>query len=69
MEHSAMSHYERTKKHPLNVLPLLRGRIKAEGKGREEDKIQLPSGLSETGLHTCYLRFHLYQGEEGSLPS
>ena len=28
-----------------------------------------PSGLSKTGLHTCYLRFNLYGVKKGSLPS
>jgi hypothetical protein len=58
-----------SKKTPLNLVPFLRGRIKVEGNGRGEDKIKLPSDLSETGLHACYLRFNLYQVKKGSLPS
>ena len=69
MEHSAKSNDERFKKNTLNFVPVSRGRMKVEGNGKGEDKIQRPSDLSETGLHACYLRFHLYQVEEGSLPS
>jgi hypothetical protein len=69
MEHSAKSNDERFKTTPLTLVPFLRGRIKAEENGRGEDKIQLLSGLSETGLHACYLGFHLYPVEKGSLPS
>ena len=69
MEHSAKSNDERFKTNTLNLVPFLRGRIKAEDNGRGENRIQLPSGLSETGLHACYLRFNLYQVEWGSLSS
>jgi hypothetical protein len=69
MEHSAKSNYERFKTNTLNLVPLLRGRIKAEDDGRGEDNIQLRSDLSETGLHACCLRFHPYQVERGSLSS
>ena len=64
MEHSAKSNYERFKTNTLNLVPLLRGRIKAEGNGRGEDKIQLPSGLSEQ-VFTPVIFDSILMGQKG----